>query len=65
MLIKYNSQSWFIIIIIIIIIINVTRSRAMPRVVEYFDKSLKAALSRKINMVTFANLGSVPSVYQL
>ena len=31
----------------------------MPRVVEYFGQSLKAALSRKINMVTFANLGSV------
>jgi len=30
----------------------------MPRVVEYFG-SLKAALSRRINMVTFANLGSV------
>ena len=34
-------------------------SRAMPLVVEYFGQSLKAALSRKINMVTFANLGSV------
>ena len=31
----------------------------MPRVVEYVGQSLKAALSRKINMVTFANLGSV------
>ena len=31
----------------------------MPRVVEYFGQSLKAALSEKINMVTFANLGSV------
>ena len=31
----------------------------MPRVVEYFRQSLKAALSRRINMVTFANLGSV------
>ena len=31
----------------------------MPRVVENFGQSLKAALSRKINMVTFANLGSV------
>ena len=32
----------------------------MPRVVEYFGQSLKAALSRRINiMVTFANLGSV------
>ena len=31
----------------------------MPRVVEYFRYSLKAALSRRINMVTFANLGSV------
>ena len=31
----------------------------MPRVVEYFGQSLKAALSRKINTVTFANLGSV------
>ena len=31
----------------------------MPRVVEYFGQSLKAALSRKINMVTFENLGSV------
>ena len=30
----------------------------MPRVVEYFGSSLKAALSR-INTVTFANLGSV------
>ena len=35
------------------------RGRAVPRVVEYFGSSLKAALSRKINMVTFANLGSV------
>ena len=35
------------------------RGRAMPRVVEYFSQSLKAALSRNINMVTFANLGSV------
>jgi len=37
------------------------RGRAMPRVVEYFGWSLKAALSRRINinMVTFANLGSV------
>ena len=31
----------------------------MPRVVDYFGQSLKAALSRRINMVTFANLGSV------
>ena len=31
----------------------------MPRVVEYFGQSLKAALSRNINLVTFANLGSV------
>jgi len=31
----------------------------MPRVVEYFGQSLKATLSRKINMVTFANLGSI------
>ena len=31
----------------------------MPCVVEYFGQSLKAALSRRINMVTFANLGSV------
>ena len=31
----------------------------MPRVVEYFGQSLKDALSRKINMVTFANRGSV------
>ena len=31
----------------------------MPRVVEYFGLSLKAALSRRITMVTFANLGSV------
>jgi len=31
------------------------RGRAMPRVVE----SLKAALIRRINMVTFANVGSV------
>ena len=31
----------------------------MPRVVEYFGQSLKAALSRRINMVTFANVGSV------
>ena len=31
----------------------------MPRVVEYFGQSLKAALSRRINMVTFANLGSL------
>ena len=30
----------------------------MPHV-EYFGQSLKAALSRRINMVTFANLGSV------
>ena len=42
-----------------------TRSSAIaerPRdasCVEYFGQSLKAALSRKINMVTFANLGSV------
>ena len=35
------------------------RGRAMPRVVEYFRWSLKAALSRRINMVTFANVGSV------
>jgi len=35
------------------------RGRAMPRVVEYFRQSLKAALSRRINMVTFANLVSV------
>ena len=32
---------------------------AMPRVVEYFGQSLQAALSRRINMVTFANPGSV------
>ena len=31
----------------------------MPRVVEYFRQSLKAALIRRINMVTFANVGSV------
>jgi len=31
----------------------------VPRVVEYFGLSLKAALSRRITMVTFANLGSV------
>ena len=31
----------------------------MPRVVEYFRQSLKAALNGTINMVTFANLGSV------
>ena len=31
----------------------------MPRVVVYFRQSLKAALSRRINVVTFANLGSV------
>ena len=31
----------------------------MIRVVEYFGQSLKAALSKRINMVTFANLGSV------
>ena len=31
----------------------------MPRVVGYFGQSLKAAPSRRINMVTFANLGSV------
>ena len=30
----------------------------MPPVVECFGQSLKAALSRKINMVTFANIGS-------
>ena len=35
------------------------RGRAMPRVVEYFGQSLKTALSRRINMMTFANLGSV------
>jgi len=35
------------------------RGRAMPPVVEYFGLSLKAALSRRINMVTFANLGFV------
>ena len=31
----------------------------MPRVVEYYRQSLKAALIRKMNMVTFANVGSV------
>ena len=31
----------------------------MPCVIEYFGQSLKAAISRRINMVTFANLGSV------
>ena len=31
----------------------------MPHVVEYFGQSLKAALSRRINMVTFANLSFV------
>ena len=31
----------------------------MPRVVEYFRQSLKAALIRRINMATFANVGSV------
>ena len=31
----------------------------MHCVVEYFGQSLNAALSRRINMVTFANLGSV------
>ena len=31
------------------------RGRAIPRVVEYFGQSLKAALSKRINMVTFAN----------
>ena len=31
----------------------------MPRVVEYFRQSLKAALFRRSNMVTFANVGSV------
>jgi len=35
------------------------RGRAMPCVVDYFRLSLKAALSRRINMVTFANVGSV------
>jgi len=35
------------------------RGRAMLRVVEYCGLSLKAALIRRINMVTFANLGSV------
>ena len=36
----------------------------MPRVVEYFRQSLKAALIRRINMVTFTNVGSarVPSL---
>ena len=44
---------------------NETRSSAIaerpcdPRVVEYFRQSLKAALIRRINMVTFANVGSV------
>ena len=36
----------------------------MPHVVEYFGQSLQAALSR-INMVTFANLGSVRLPYLL
>ena len=31
----------------------------MPRVVEYFGQLLKAALSKRINIVTFANLGFV------
>jgi len=31
----------------------------VPPIVEYFGLSLKAALSRRINMATFANLGSV------
>ena len=30
----------------------------MPRVVEYFGQLLKAALSRRIDMVTFANIDS-------
>ena len=35
------------------------RGRAMPRVVEYFHQSLKAALIRRSNMVPFANVGFV------
>ena len=35
------------------------RGRAMPRVVEYFRQSLKAAVIRRSNTVTFANVGSV------
>ena len=35
------------------------RGRAMPRVIEYLCQSLKAALIRRINTVTFANVGSV------
>jgi len=31
----------------------------MPRAVEYFGQSLKAAQSRRINMLAFANLGSI------
>jgi len=35
------------------------RGRVMPRVVEYFHQSLKAALIKRSNIVTFANVGSV------